>query len=68
MGANLAFSHQTVSGSMELVSGQYFPVLRIQPAIGREITPDDDRAGGGNAVAVLASAIGAISSAGNASS
>jgi predicted permease len=53
IGANLAFAHQTVSGAMELVSGQYFSTLEVQPAIGRTITPDDDRPGGGNAVAVL---------------
>jgi predicted permease len=53
IGANLAFAHQTVSGAMELVSGQYFSTLGVQPAIGGTITPDDDRPGGGNAVAVL---------------
>jgi predicted permease len=53
IGANLAFAHQTVSGAMELVSGQYFSTLKVQRAIGRTITPDDDRPGGGNAVAVL---------------
>jgi predicted permease len=52
IGANLAFAHQTVSGTMELVSGQYFSMLEIHPAVGRMITPDDDRPGG-NAVAVL---------------
>ena len=53
MGANLAFAHQTVSGSMELVSGQYFSVLGVEPMIGRAIAPEDDRPGGGNPVAVL---------------
>ena len=38
---------------MELVSGQYFSTLEVQPAIGRTITPDDDRPGSGDAVAAL---------------
>ena len=53
LGANLAFGKQTVSGSVMVVSGGYFPVLGVQPPIGRAIAPEDDRPGGGNAVAVL---------------
>ena len=34
-GANLAFDGQTISGSGMLVSGSYFPVLGVQPALGR---------------------------------
>jgi len=51
--ANLAFRSQTVSGSLTLVSGGYFPLLGVKPPLGRTIEPDDDRPGGGNPVAVL---------------
>ncbi len=40
----------------ELVSGDYFPVLGIQPALGRLFSRDDDRAPGGHALAVLSHA------------
>jgi len=53
LGANLAFRSQTVSGTILVVSGGYFPLLGVKPLLGRTITPDDDRAGGGNPVAVL---------------
>ena len=53
LGANLAFAHQTIAGSVNVVSGRYFQVLGVQPRIGRAITPDDDRPGAGNPVAVL---------------
>jgi len=52
-GANLAHSRQTVSGEGVLVSGSYFPVLGLQPAMGRLLTPADDRALGANFVTVL---------------
>src|SRR5438309_1936962 len=39
--ANLSYSGQTMNGEGMLVSGSYFPVLGIQPAIGRLLTPDD---------------------------
>jgi hypothetical protein len=45
--ANLAFGNQTVPGSMMLVSGEYFPVLGVEPLLGRLIAPADDAAGGG---------------------
>src|SRR5690349_20712176 len=32
----------------ELVSGSFFPVLGVQPALGRVLTPDDDRVAGGH--------------------
>jgi predicted permease len=41
--ANLAAAGQTTNGEGLLVSGSYFPVLGIQPALGRLLTPDDDR-------------------------
>ncbi len=37
----------------ELVSGSFFPVLGVQPALGRVLTADDDRVPGGHPVAVL---------------
>lgn len=43
----------TERGLAELVTGQYFPVLGVKPAIGRTLTPDDDRQRGGSPVAVL---------------
>jgi len=51
--ANLAFDRQTMVGRGTLVSGSYFPVLGIQPAVGRLITPDDDKKTGESAVGVL---------------
>jgi MacB-like periplasmic core domain/FtsX-like permease family len=39
-----------------LVSGNYFDVLRIQPAIGRLISDDDDRVPGESAVVVISHA------------
>ncbi|HEX6324063.1 MAG TPA: ABC transporter permease, partial [Vicinamibacterales bacterium] len=55
-GANLAFDNQTLSGDGMMVSGSYFPILGIQPAAGRLLTPDDDRAVGESAVVVLSHA------------
>ncbi len=52
-GANLAFKGETLSGQGMLVSGSYFPVLGIQPALGRLIGPGDDRAPGQSPVVVL---------------
>ena len=37
----------------ELVSGTYFDVLGVTPALGRTFTPDDDRTPGGHPVVVL---------------
>ena len=52
-GANLAARGQTESVDGLLVSGNYFPVVGIRPAIGRLLTPDDDRAPGESHVVVL---------------
>jgi len=52
-GANLAFSGKTLSGSITVVSGRYFSLLGVQPALGRLIGPEDDVHGSGNPVAVL---------------
>ena len=53
LGANLAFRNQTIAGSVAVVSGGYFPTLGVKPLIGRTIASEDDRPGGGNAVAIL---------------
>jgi predicted permease len=55
-GANLAFGGQTISGRALLVSGGYFPVLAIQPALGRLLGPGDDSAPGDSPVVVLSHA------------
>ncbi len=55
-GANLAFRGQTLSGSGMLVSGSYFPVLGLRPALGRLLAPADDEVVGGHPVAVLSHA------------
>ena len=51
--ANLAYRNQTVHGSVMVVSGRYFPVLGVRPAIGRTLLPSDDVHGAGNPVAVI---------------
>lgn len=52
-GANLSFENKTESGGGLYVSGSYFPVLELQPALGRLLAPGDDDVIGGHAVAVL---------------
>jgi predicted permease len=52
-GVNLAARGQTLSGQGELVSGSYFPLLGLNPALGRLIGPADDEAPGQSAVCVL---------------
>ncbi len=52
-GANLAHTNQTVNGQGMLVSGSYFPVLGVQPALGRLFGPADDETIGGHSVVVL---------------
>ena len=52
-GTNLAMPDRTVSGEGVLVSGSYFSVLGLRPALGRLLGPDDDRAFGEHYVAVL---------------
>ncbi len=52
-GANLAGTEQTISAEGMLVSGSYFPVLGLQPALGRLLDPEDDKVVGQNFVAVL---------------
>ena len=52
-GVNLAYRGQTVNADGMLVSGSYFPVLGLQPALGRLFTADDDRNIGNHFVTVL---------------
>jgi len=41
-GTNLAYKGETLNGSGMYVSGSYFPVLGLQPALGRLFGPGDD--------------------------
>src|SRR5215467_5578778 len=50
---SLGFGDRTERVSAELVSGSYFPVLGVTAAIGRTLTPNDDRVPGGHPVAML---------------
>ncbi|MEX2472120.1 MAG: ABC transporter permease, partial [Gemmatimonadota bacterium] len=52
-GVNLARTGETQSGEGLLVSGSYFPVLGVQPALGRLLGPGDDEVPGGHFVTVL---------------
>src|SRR4051812_12663646 len=51
--ANLAFHKQTMNAQGLLVSGSYFPVLGLEPAIGRLLSPADDQKMGESLVVVL---------------
>ncbi len=51
-GANIAFQARTLNGSVNLVSGGYFPLLGVQPLMGRMLSPADD-GGAGQPAAVL---------------
>ena len=51
--ANLAFEAQTSTGDGLLVSGSYFPVLKLQPALGRLLNSNDDQLVGESQVVVL---------------
>ena len=55
-GANLSYQSQTLSGEGVLVSGSYFPVLQLPPALGRLLSPEDDQTVGESMVAVLSHA------------
>src|SRR5687767_2896308 len=52
-GASLGYKGTSLSGEGLLVSGSYFPVLGLNAAIGRLLTPEDDKTIGGHFVAVL---------------
>jgi predicted permease len=53
MSLNVGFGGHTERVTGELVSGTYFPVLGVGAAVGRVITPEDDRVRAGHPVAVL---------------
>jgi predicted permease len=55
-GANLSYAKQTINGQGMLVSGSYFPVLGVRPAIGRVLGPGDDPTAGESHVVVLSHA------------
>lgn len=52
-GANLSYRAAPMTGRGMYVSGSYFPTLGLRPALGRLLTPDDDRSVGTNFVTVL---------------
>jgi len=51
--ANVGYEAQTSSGEGLLVSGSYFPVLQLQPALGRLLDSHDDASVGESRVVVL---------------
>jgi putative ABC transport system permease protein len=51
--ASVASRGQTDRASGELVSGNYFEVLGVEPAVGRMFSPEDDRVPGAQPVVVL---------------
>src|SRR5262245_2329387 len=51
--ANFAYEGQTSSGDGLLVSGSYFPVLQLRPALGRLLDSNDDQVVGESRVVVL---------------
>ena len=50
---HVGYDGRTEQVSGQLVSGTFFPVLGLQPAMGRLLTADDERSIGGHPVAVL---------------
>jgi hypothetical protein len=52
-GASLSYRDVTLAGEAVYVSGSYFPVLGVQPALGRLLSPADDEAIGEHYAAVL---------------
>ena len=52
-GASLNWQDAPLTGDGMYVSGSYFPTLGLKPAVGRLLTPDDDRTIGANFVVVL---------------
>src|SRR5260370_25243282 len=53
LSTSLTFEIQTERVQAELVSGAYFPRLGVGPAIGRTISPEDDRTPSGHPLVVL---------------
>lgn len=54
--ANISLRDHTTPGTGMFVSGSYFPVLGLRPALGRLLGPADDETIGGHPVAVLSHA------------
>lgn len=52
-GGSVGYKGTTLAGEGVLVSGSYFPVLGITPALGRLLTPEDDKTLGSHFVVVL---------------
>ncbi len=52
-GANIAVRDEPLTGAGLFVSGSYFPVLQVQPALGRLIAPSDDEVIGDGFVVVI---------------
>jgi predicted permease len=52
-GASVGYQGTTLNAEGLLVSGSYFPVLAINPALGRLFTPEDDKTIGAHFVVVL---------------
>ena len=52
-GVSLSVRNEPMTGEGSLVSGSYFPVLGLQAAAGRLLTPDDDRVIGAHFVVVI---------------
>jgi predicted permease len=50
---NLSVERESKSTAAEIVSGSYFSVLGVTPALGRLVNNDDDSTPGGNPVVVL---------------
>jgi len=50
---SLNIANQTERVQAELVSGNYFTLLGVSPAVGRLFTPEDDKVKGGHPVVVL---------------
>ncbi|HTJ22785.1 MAG TPA: ABC transporter permease, partial [Gemmatimonadaceae bacterium] len=50
---NVAFRGNTVNTTAELVSGSYFPVLGVKPAVGRVFGVEDDKTIGAHPIVVL---------------
>jgi predicted permease len=50
---NAGFRGQTERAEAELASGNYFQVLGVEPALGRVLQPEDERAPGAEPVVVL---------------
>ena len=49
----LTYQGQSQRAEIEAVSGNYFEVLGVRPAVGRVLSQDDDRVAGGHPVVVL---------------